>query len=242
MRLEFPAPIAWLPLVFAVLLVAAPADAAEFQLEYHASGQHAYDPSFDAFGSGDTPNVFISHTVGIGYALDELVGFDGLLAYGAFSSSGAEQTRFDDDFTFGWRRTLFLAGAEYGYDVSPVFRPFARVTAGLARQRVRIDAPGGSPLSEARLDFVTRNSAGLEFRTPYGDPDSDVQSPFGLPISLGLTLEAGYTWQQNAQFDGLGASEGDASDTQWSRSGADLGTLDTDGWFWAIGTMVRLRL
>lgn len=217
-----------------------PAEAGELQLEGHGAGQHAYDPSFDPLGRGETPNVFASGTIGVGYEIGDHVGLDGLFAYGALSREGSGQAPFDDAFEFGWRRGLYLVGAEYGYDFGMV-RPFVRVTAGLARQRLTMSSDGGTTFADVQTDFATRNSIGVAFHTPYAESDGS-SSVFAISehVSIGLTLESGYLWQVPADFDQLSAPS--AGDDGWTRSGIDLGTLDASGWFWAVGAAARLKL
>ena len=225
-------------------LAPAPSAAAEFELEAHGAGQHAYDSSFDPLGSGETPNVFTAGTLGVGYGLEEHLGIDGLFAYAAIGRAGSQQTPFDGDFRLDWNRGLYLAGVEYGYEFGAV-RPFVRVTAGLARQRLRFSstADDATAFSDVAVNFATRNSAGVALHTPYAASDPEATDP-ALALSenfnIGLTLESGYLWQPPARFDDLAGP--DREDDPWQRTGVDLGELDASGWFWAIGAVVRMRL
>lgn len=235
-------------------LLTGAASAAEFEIEAHGAGQHAYDASFNAFGSGGTPNVFLSTNVGVGYHIGELFGLDGLYLYGVVGRESAENSRFDGSATFGWDRTLVLAGAEYGLDVGPYFRPFLRATVGLAHQRVTLAPGDGALFKQSRLNVATRPSAGLQFHTPFAAaPDSQPtgetghESPLALSqhFSIGLTLESGYLWQPTPDFDNLtavGADAGSDSSTTYPRSGVDLGPVNASGWFWAVGAKLRFRL
>ena len=225
-------------------LAPTPSAAAEFELEAHGAGQHAYDASFDPLGSGETPNVFTAGTLGVGYGLEEHLGIDGLFGYAAIGRAGSRQTQFDGDFSFDWNRGLYLAGVEYGYEFGAI-RPFVRVTAGLARQRLRFSSTAGdtTTFSEVAVDFATRNSVGVALHTPYAASDPEASDP-ALALSehfnIGLTLESGYLWQTPARFDGLTGPDRD--EDPWQRTGVDLGELDASGWFWAIGAVVRMRL
>lgn len=236
---------ATLLLTMAGLTWPTPAQAGELQLEIHGSGQHAYDHSFDPFGSGETPNVFGSANFGVGYTLDDLIGLDGLAIYGVVGREGLDRERFNADFNFGWRRMLYLAGVEYGYDIGGFFRPFARLTAGVAHQRLELTPPEEATLSESKVGFATRPSAGIELHTPYRNSSPDESSsPLALAdnFTLGLTLEAGYLWQTHADYDGLEGPSSERGDDEWSRQGVDLGRLNANGWFWAVGAMMRIRL
>lgn len=228
----------------AVVSLAAPAeaDAQEFGLELHAGGQHAYDPSFDALGRGATPNVFTAGTLGGSYHIGELVDVDGLHAYGAYGWAGTGGSRLGGDYAFQWNRNLFLAGAEYGYHLTPAIRPFARVTVGVAGQRLAVTPESGSTFSQRRFQFVTRDSLGFEFRTPFSRPDSAGSRPLALSenVSVGLTVQTGYLWQPQTSFGSLTAPTGE--DDPWRRSGLDVGTVDASGWFWAFGGTLRIRL
>jgi len=237
--------LAWAAgLALAVVSLAAPseADAQEFGLEFHAVGQHAYDSSFDAIGRGGMPNVYTAGTLGGSYHVGEWIGIDGLHAYGAYGWGGTGGPRLDDAYNFQWNRNLYLVGGEYGYHLTPAIRPFGRVTVGVASQRLAVTPENDSTFSQRRVQFATRNSVGLEFRTPFSRPDSAGSRPLALSesVSVGLTLQAGYLWQPQTSYDALTAPSGE--DDSWRRSGMDVGTLDASGWFWALGGTLRFRL
>lgn len=226
------------PVLLALILWSAPgsSQAGELQLETHFSGQHSYDPTFDALQS---PDVWISSTVGLSYGVGEHLGVPGLDAYIGVSDAGAGRQRFDGDYRFDWHRTMYLLGAEFGYDLTNWFRPFIRVTGGLARHRFSVLPVGSRKYSEAQSDFVTRDSFNLEFHTPFATGEDDSALAMSDFVRLGVTLGVGYTWQTAAEYDELKASGGSSD---WEETGIDIGTLDANDWFWSVGATLRLRL
>lgn len=234
--------------VFVVAALFSPhdAEAQEIAAEFRFAGQHAYDPSFDAFGVGETPNVFTAPTLAFSWGLDEALPFDGLGIYGELTRSGTGAERFSGAYRFHWHRNLYLAGLEYARQLTPHVTPFGRAAVGLSRQIATVEPAGGFAYSQSRVGLASRLAAGLELRTPFAERSEEAPAlALSDDYSVGLTLQSGYLFQTNARFDALRPEAADAGGDEegtWQRSGYDLGTLRSGGWFWAVGAVVRVRL
>lgn len=231
--------------VLGVFCVPDSATAQEVGVEYRVAGQHAYDPSFDAFGVGDTPNVFAAPTLAVVLGLDEWLPIEGLGAYGELTRSGTGSDRFSGAYDFHWRRNTYLLGAEYARELTPHVTPFGRAAVGLSRQIVSVRPNGDFEYSQSRLGFASRLSAGIELRTPFAEPgDGAPALALGKKYSFGASLQSGYLFQTSHRFDALRPPDGAHGDEEgdWRRSGYSLGRLRSGGWFWAVGLVFRARL
>lgn len=224
------------------LSLAAPqtAHAGDLQLEGDISTEYPTDPSWDALNDN---NINTSANLGVAYGLDDFVPLSGLRAVVQFSGTGMESHRFDGDYKFGWSRNLYLVGADWGPEIAGFMRPFARVSAGVARQHLEVTPNGSVQFQDSEVDFATKNSVGLELYIPFekkGDSSS-----FGLSdmFTFGLSGQFGYLWQAPANFDGMRAPDGThGKDDPWSRTSVNLGELNTNSTFWDVGLFFRLRL
>lgn len=213
---------------------------AELFVEARFGGQHAYSPSFDALGSGETPNVYGVNTVGAGYRFGEALGLSGFGVVGIVETGAVENRRFDEAYDFEWRRTLLLAGLQYDRPLGTGswFRPFVRAAAGVAPQRLTVTPEGDDAFTQAHTPFALQPSGGIEVHTPYNSGGVDRPAlSISKHFALGATAQIGYLWQPKTHYDALTAED----DDRWSRSGLDFGPLDAAGWFWSFGATLRLR-
>ncbi len=213
-------------------LVPGSAQAETFQVDAAIGSAYPTDRSYDALA--DT-NHLGSGTFAASMTLESLLGLQGLRAYTQVDLTGLHTQRFGGDLAFQWHRSHFLLGADLGPNIGGFFRPFVRLTAGYARQRLEIDPvdqPGYSDLSH---DVVTKNSLGFELFIPYQQEEA-ISIP--EPFTFGITAETGYLLQTGASFESLGSER----DDPWQRSGFDAGTLRTNAPFWDVGLFFRIDL
>ncbi len=228
----------WFPVLVFTTMVAwttlvAPreASAGELHIETDAATVYPISPSFTIVS--DTTTISDGR-LGLGYAFgDDVV--PGLRAYLVYSGGAQSATRFDNDLNFEWSRNLYLAGVGWGYEIQEFFRPFLRTLFGYAHQQLSLETPSGD-FSQPGHDFAVLSSGGFEIYFPY-QREGESNAGFSRRLTFGFDAELGYLWQTPAVYDNLQRTSDD-----WQRSGADIGVLNANGFFWSAGIFARIRL
>ena len=210
-------------------LVAAPTFADGLVAETRIQTSYPTDSSYDYVSER---NALTGFDLAAGWEFSRLAGLRTLLV---LQSTGQADTLFQGAAEVQWARQRVLGVLDWGVEVWPWLRPFARLGLGYAHQFAALEIDGPR-LSDHAHDLAGLGSAGLEFRLPL---------PFG---SVGASSQLGYALQTPATFDEMrhddDAFEAEYQDVEggdpWTRVESTVGTLNTNAVFWDIGLTVSV--
>jgi len=227
----------WL-MIIAVLVVAPGTQARDFTVSICGTGQVAADKDFDPLSANDT--IGMAH-IEVGMELDEIL--EGLSLELAYQGGSVESDLFAGQNP--WLHTQLLT---HGIVVSTSMRiPLAdwlntmvRLGATIDFARLRLSSDADLLLSDwslARLGAVA--SAGIEVLLPrnqwrdwFDKPRGDAQEGF----TMGIRLEAGWSFRQAYEFDQMIPAEGGAGKIALQDVG--LGGVGLDGFMFRAGLVV----
>lgn len=224
----------------ALLGMPSQAQAQRAKLGLSVPTHYSASPSFEAV---DFDGRYAAFAADATLTLDEWLPVRGLRGVASATTSGSSARVFEGGYRFGWSRGLYVVGADWGYRFGDIFRPYVRLTGGVAVQNLQMDAPGTVSASQRTANFATKNSVGAELHVPYDRADADPNFAFSKHAVIGISTQVGFLAQTDASFAALRPGEStDADDsTRWNRSGYDLGALEVGSWFWDVGLFAEYR-
>lgn len=218
----------------AALGLPATASAGDLVGEVRLVSSQVNDDSVDAMTDADQ---ILEAQIGFGWGLEEVLpGLRGYFSYGAGSLS---ETRLGGVATWDWTRHLFMAEGEWGPTLWTFFRPRARLGVGYAMQSLDFETSGSPLIYDYTHDLAVRPSAGFDIFLPLE------WSQRSMPFTVGISTDFGYLWMTKSTFDEM-RYEDDAfvpedETDPYRREVAEMGELNTNGFFWNLGLQARIR-
>lgn len=217
-------------IVVALLLVSRPGQTEESFTEINLVAgsyfQNIASPDFDFFSDNDWQ--LGASLVAEVEVLDELFVLGGV---GLVMMEGRVLDYWNTSVWF-WEPVL---GVRKGVSITQWFRPYVLAMASLAFSSTDFDSDSGVSLSQDDLLWGGRAGLGAEFILPRSlFRGSDIASGVLDQFTLGLGVEGGYIYRQEAALDRIkGSSDSDIVD-----GNHPLGTLNLHGWYLAVDLRV----
>ncbi len=195
---------------------------------------YAPDSSLDAVTDDDR---FTMVTLGVGWGFENLL--PGARAYLTYTAGGLTNSRLGSELTWEWARSLFMAEVDYGPTLFKFLRPWGRVGVGYALHSIELDTEASPVIYDYSHDLAVRPSVGFDVFLPLE------WSNRRFPFTVGLTTEFGYLIMTSATFDELRYEDegfvAEGEEDQFARETPDLGSLNTNGFYWNLGLQGRIR-